>query len=254
MAKSKAADYHGMFAKNLRDLLEKHPKTGVKTTYNTLGTELGVKPQSVSQWANGDTTPDMKHIVPMARFFEVDANYLLTGVSAENETVWHDLGLHENSIRELKRLKSLGDRSEVHSTAMLLIIDLLLRTNGLTKLYDMLNQYVYDVVENSAGLEASKAELDAALDDPERKDDKTLLNRLIQNIKTHEDNAELIWYKSAHKARGVMQDIIDRAGGFEQAEDKIFNRNGRVEKWYTDIIDAPEGELMVGGGENNNDE
>ena len=247
MAKSKAADYNGMFAKNLRDLLEKHPQTGVRTTYNVLGTTLGVKPQSVSQWANGDTTPDMKHIVPMARYFGVDANYLLTGVSAENETIWNDLGLHENSIRELRRMKKLGDDREIHSIAMLLIIDLLLRTDGLLKLYDMLNQYVYDVVENSAGLEVCKAELDAALADPERKDDKALLNRLIQNVKTHEDNAELIWYKAAHKACDMMKVMIDRVGGFEQAEEKIFNRRGRMEKWYTDLMGEPDGETVASG-------
>jgi transcriptional regulator with XRE-family HTH domain len=68
-------------------MLEKHPKTGEKTTYYALGKVLGVKAQSVSQWANGDTTPDMKHIVPLAKFFGVDVNFLLTGVSAENETV-----------------------------------------------------------------------------------------------------------------------------------------------------------------------
>ena len=65
---------------------------------------------------------------------------------------------------------------------MLLIIDLFLRTDGLMNLYDMLSQYVYDVIENSASFKACQAELDAALADPERKDDNALLNKLIQNV------------------------------------------------------------------------
>ena len=235
MAKSKAADYNGIFAKNLRDLLEKHPKTAVKTTYNTLGIHLGVKPQSVSQWANGDTTPDMKHIVSMAQFFGVDANYLLTGVSAENETVWHDLGLHENSIRELRRMKELGDKSEVHSTSMLLIIDLLLRTDGMLRFYDMLNQYVYDVLEHKERLETDKAAFDTAVADSERKGDLEYINRLAQRMKSNNDNLELLWYKAAHRARDLMLTIVDKVGGVEEAEKKLFRGHGRMEKWDNEL-------------------
>jgi transcriptional regulator with XRE-family HTH domain len=251
VAKSKAADYNGLFAKNLRDLLEKHPHTGERTTYNTLGTELGVKPQSVSQWANGDTTPDMKHIVPIARFFGVDANFLLTGVSAENETVWQDLGLHENSIRELKRMKKLGDNREIHSIAMLLIIDLLLRTDGLLRLYDMMNQYVYDVLEYTERVEADKEAFTAATEDPERKDDLDYINRLAQKMKSNEDNLELLWYKAAHKARDLMLTMIEKVGGFEQAEKKLFNSQGRMEKWDKELWgeDIVTGKEYLRGGE-----
>ena len=247
MAKSKAADYNSTFAHNLRELLEKHPQTGVRTTYQVLGTKLGVKPQSVSQWANGDTTPDMKHIVPIAKYFGVDANYLLTGVSAENETVWKDLGLHENAVRELKQLKTLCDNGEATSISILVLLNLLLRTDAMIRLYGMLNQYVYDTLENSEQLKAAQAELDAAIADPERQKDKVYLNRLVQKAKSFEDNTDLVWYKAAHKAREIMKVIVDKVGGFEKTAYTVCGGHGRVVQWETELFGEPDGVIVPHG-------
>jgi transcriptional regulator with XRE-family HTH domain len=231
MGKSKSADYTSVFALNLRGLLERHPEHGGRTTYGKLGGVLGVKPQSVSQWANGDTTPDMRHIVPLAEFFGVDCDYLLTGVSSENRTVWEDLGLHENTVRFLKDLKALADRREVNSTAMLLIADLFFRSGALTRFYDMINQYAYDNIEAGEALERDRA---AVGELEESGAGNAELLRAVNRLRAHETNAEFIWYKSAFKAREVMQAIIDRAGGFESFEGNVLQGRGRLEV-------APEG-------------
>jgi transcriptional regulator with XRE-family HTH domain len=244
MAKSKSADYGGTFARVLRELLEHHPEHGGKTTYGSLGSVLGVKPQSISQWANGDTTPDMKHIVPIAKFFGVDCNYLLTGISSENQTVWQDLGLHENSVRFLKDLKKLADESELNSTAMLLIADLFFRSGALTQLLDMLNQYTYDRIEAEETYERDVAALNE-LDKPGA--DKSELLRAINRVKAHETNAEVIWYKSAVNARELMQTIIDRAGGFKQFESIVFSGQGRIEFIPEGFEDLNEGTVISGG-------
>jgi transcriptional regulator with XRE-family HTH domain len=242
MGKSKTADYKSAFARNLRELLEHHPEHGGKTTYGKLGIVLGVKPQSISQWANGDTTPDMKHIVPLANFFGVDCNYLLTGLSSENKTIWEDLGLHENSVRFLKDLKKLADERELNSTAMLLITDMFFRSGALTVFYDMINQYVYDCMEAQETLERDKT----AVEELESSGaDKTDLMRAINRLRAHETNAEFIWYKSAFKARNLMQTIIDRAGGLENFEKHTFQGHGRLEVVPEGFSDLAESDTTI---------
>jgi transcriptional regulator with XRE-family HTH domain len=225
MAKSKSSDYRDPFAKTLRELLERHPVHGGRTTYGKLGAALGVKPQSVSQWANGDTTPDMRHIAPLAEFFGVDCNFLLTGVSAENRTVWEDLGLHEGSVRFLKDLKALADRREQNSMAMLLIVDLFFRSGALGKFYDMINQYTYDYIEFDEAFERDSAAMMAVEDTPEN---AVELLRALNRVRAHETGSQFIWYKAAYHAREVMQMIVDRAGGFEEFESRVLLGNGRV--------------------------
>ncbi|GHU37960.1 hypothetical protein FACS1894105_11030 [Clostridia bacterium] len=240
MAKSKTADFNSMFAKNLRDLLEKHPQSGERTTYYKLGDVLGVKPQSVSQWANGDTTPDMKHIVPMARYFGVDANFLLTGVSAENVTMWEELGLHENSVRYLKDLRTRAEAHEVNSIGMLLLADLLFRSGAFLRLYAQFNQYVFDNLEADAAYKADYAEFERFSKEPTTSE--TTLLDAGRRVEAHKDNAELIWYKSAYKSREVMQAIVDRAGGFEQTAEKIFIDGKRIA-----TIPKPLRDIVTGG-------
>jgi transcriptional regulator with XRE-family HTH domain len=244
MAKSKSADYNGTFASVLRALLEHHPVHGGKTTYGNLGAVLGVKPQSISQWANGDTTPDMKHIVPLARFFNVDCNYLLTGVSSENQTVWQDLGLHENSVRFLKDLKKLADRKELNSMAMILITDLFFRSGALTRFYDMVNQYVYDRIEASETFERDKLSVDELVKSDA--DDAEIL-RAVNRLRAHETNAELIWYKAAFRAREVMEEIVQYAGGFEEFEERILQSRGRVEVVPKGLEDLSTGTTIYNG-------
>jgi transcriptional regulator with XRE-family HTH domain len=243
MAKSKTADFNSMFAKNLRDLLEKHPQSGERTTYYKLGEVLGVKPQSVSQWANGDTTPDMKHIVPMARYFSVDANFLLTGVSAENVTMWSDLGLHENSVRYLKQLKTRADKKEVNSFGMVLLVDLLFRSGAFLNFYAQFNQYVFDNLEADAAYKADMAELERVSKDPKSTEDDIL--GVARRVEAHKDNAELIWYKSAHKSREVMQTMVDRAGGFEKVAQGLFIDGKRIATIPEQLREFVSGELLT---------
>jgi transcriptional regulator with XRE-family HTH domain len=58
-------------------MCEYHPHTGKKTTYTALAEYLGVKNQSVSQWARGETIPDTKNIAPIANYFGVSCGYVL---------------------------------------------------------------------------------------------------------------------------------------------------------------------------------
>jgi transcriptional regulator with XRE-family HTH domain len=244
MAKQKSTDYNSTFARNLRECLEKHPLTGERTTYGKLGGILNVKPQSVSQWALGETTPDMKHIAPMAAYFGVDCNFLLTGVSAENQTIWQELGLRENSVRYLRQLRKLADDGESNAAAMILITDLFFRSGTLLSFYDMLNQYVYDVLESNEQFERDKAAALALKDS----DDNDEIIRAMNRVAMHENNVEYIWYKSAVKVKDVMQMLIDRGGGFERMAEVCFQSQGRILKAPKGFEDLSDGSMGNTGG------
>ncbi len=93
----------------LRELLEKHPKTGNRTTLKELGEAVGTRQQSISLYRNGDTQPSPDILIKIAAFFGVSVDYLLTGISSENRAVHEQLGLSEQSIDLLKVAKNYPD-------------------------------------------------------------------------------------------------------------------------------------------------
>ncbi len=63
----------------LRQLMEKHPRTGEKTTRIALAQYLGIRQQTVSQYVCGKTVPPANKCLAIADFFGVSADYLLIG-------------------------------------------------------------------------------------------------------------------------------------------------------------------------------
>lgn len=69
---TKMYDYESIFPQRLRALM----KEG-NVTQRKIAEICSVKPQSVSQWYNGDTRPDILSLAEMALFFNVSTDYLL---------------------------------------------------------------------------------------------------------------------------------------------------------------------------------
>lgn len=69
------------FAIVLRYLMEKH-----QTTQKELGDFVGVRPQSISLWAQGQTQPTADKIIKIAHFFGVSTDDLLLGNNIESQT------------------------------------------------------------------------------------------------------------------------------------------------------------------------
>ena len=67
------------FAETLKTLLARHPVTGKKVTYTELAEAIGIRQQTVSQYASGETAPSAKHLLEIADFFGVSTDYLLSG-------------------------------------------------------------------------------------------------------------------------------------------------------------------------------
>lgn len=99
MKSTRKSDYDSPFAKKLRDLLEKKSISKTK-----LASELGVKQQTVSQWSDGFTTPELKHLKPMASYFGITIDELVTGFAPDNEELHLDIGLSNSAIEILKKL------------------------------------------------------------------------------------------------------------------------------------------------------
>ncbi|MCD7723961.1 MAG: helix-turn-helix domain-containing protein [Clostridiales bacterium] len=99
--------YDATFPTKLRELLEKGSKDGHSTTYKALGEAVGVRQQTISQYANGQTQPTADVVLRIANYFGVSVDYLLTGVSSYNKEYSETLGLSDNSIEHLKRAKEI---------------------------------------------------------------------------------------------------------------------------------------------------
>ena len=109
--------YDGMFPKTLRELLDYHPKSGEKTTLKELAKYIGIRPQSVSLYKNGETQPTPETLLKIAEFFDVSVDYLLTGISSENKSIHTELGLSEQAIDLIKRAK-VTDKHDSTTTVM----------------------------------------------------------------------------------------------------------------------------------------
>ena len=138
MAKQEVQDkYNATFPTVLRQLMEKHPVTGLPTTQKALAEVIGIRPQTLSLYANGITQPNPDTLLNIAKYFDVSVDYMLTGVSSYNKDINKELGLSEESIRKLQ------------------VTNRVQRLEGMPRITDMVNQLLsdgefYDFLDNIA--------------------------------------------------------------------------------------------------------
>ena len=94
--------YNARFATTLREFMQESPKTGGKVTQKELADYLEVRPQTVSLYCTGESLPDCETVMKIADFFEVTADYMITGRKPENKPVRDMLGLSENAVQCLR--------------------------------------------------------------------------------------------------------------------------------------------------------
>lgn len=136
--------YFDIFPTMLRSILESHPKGGYSTTYKSLGEVVGVRQQTISQYASGKTQPTADIVLRIAQFFGVSVDYLLTGVSSYNKEYSEELGLSEEAIEHLKCAKQMysqvnPDTDKIHNIPYL---DELLSDKDFYEFLDTLYHYV----------------------------------------------------------------------------------------------------------------
>ena len=139
--------YDGIFPKILRDMLDRHPMTGARTTLKELAEAIGIRQQTVSLYKNGETQPTPETLVKIAEFFGVSVDYLLTGISSQNKSIHEELGLSEKAISMLKTAKATEALDEMPT-----LLDTL---NGLLSdrdFYDFLDDLTFKAYQVKAVL------------------------------------------------------------------------------------------------------
>jgi len=139
--------YNGMFPRMLREMLDRHPMTGARTTLKELAEAVGIRQQTVSLYKNGETQPTPETLVKIAEFFGVSVDYLLTGISSQNKPIHEELGLSEEAISMLKTAKEIESFDGMPS-----LLDTL---NGLLSdrdFYDFLDDVTFKAQQVKAAL------------------------------------------------------------------------------------------------------
>jgi transcriptional regulator with XRE-family HTH domain len=139
--------YDGIFPRMLREMLDRHPMTGARTTLKELAEAVGIRQQTVSLYKNGETQPTPETLVKIAEFFGVSVDYLLTGISSQNKPIHEELGLSEEAIGMLKIAKETKSFDGMPS-----LLDML---NGLLSdrdFYDFLDDVTFKAQQVKAAL------------------------------------------------------------------------------------------------------
>jgi len=116
--------YDNPLARTMRQIMDKHPHTGEKTTQKALAKAIGIRPQTISLYMDGKTQPTAESLFRIAKYFDVSTDYLLTGVSAENKEIHKQLGLSEGAVNLIKR--ALKDDKVGSASPVIPILDELL--------------------------------------------------------------------------------------------------------------------------------
>ena len=103
------------FAKALRDLLDGiDSPLGRKISQKELANAVGVSRQVISQYCNGDTSPNVEKLYNIAKFFNVSSDFLIGLTSTpttntEDRMIHEKTGLTDQAISVLKRWNEWND-------------------------------------------------------------------------------------------------------------------------------------------------
>ena len=134
--------YFDIFPTVLRELLDHHPEDGHATTHKALGEGVGVRQQTISQYANGQTQPTADVALKIAKFFGVSVDYLLTGVSSYNKDYSDEFGLSDSSVEFLRKARNMYPQTDLQCVHTMPYLDELLSDKDF---YEFLDSLYYSV-------------------------------------------------------------------------------------------------------------
>lgn len=99
--KPKVRDYNSVFAQRFRKLIE-----DAKITLPELAQHIGTTRQSIGQWKDGNTIPDISALKRIAEYFNVTSDYLLglsdvASIDTDVQAVCEYTGLTESTVQEM---------------------------------------------------------------------------------------------------------------------------------------------------------
>ena len=72
-----------------------------------LAKKLGVNTNVISNWKTRGSDPPSKQIIQISEYFNVSANYLLTGIEDSTQNVNTEITLSEDELRLITKYRSL---------------------------------------------------------------------------------------------------------------------------------------------------
>ena len=99
-------NYHSPFPRRLRLLFDE-----TRISQATLAEHIGVSRQAISQWANGNTTPDCYNFKKLADYFNVPPEYLYGDTDSraqENIRLANELGLSDEAIDTILAMRNMS--------------------------------------------------------------------------------------------------------------------------------------------------
>ena len=89
----------------------------------TVAKEMGIDRTTLERYEKGERKPDIIMAYNIAKYYGVSLDYLIKGVSSDNDTVHEDTGLSDKAIDNLKKLRK---RRTIKDQKTLATINLLL--------------------------------------------------------------------------------------------------------------------------------
>lgn len=99
--KSSIENFNKPFAKTLRDLLDGINSPLVrKISQKELADNVGVSRQVISQYCNGDTSPNVEKLKTIAEFFKVSSDFLIGLISIPSKNM-ENKDIHEKTAYQI---------------------------------------------------------------------------------------------------------------------------------------------------------
>lgn len=147
--KPKTNEYNLIFSQRLRELIEKN-----NLTLPELAMQINTTRQSIGQWKNGDTVPNIIMLKSIAEFFNVSADYLL-GLTENTSTNISEIGISNKTGFSTSTVENILNLSAEHKTILDKIINELLKSDLLEKFEELkenniklINLYQTDSIYN----------------------------------------------------------------------------------------------------------
>jgi len=226
--------YDSEFPKRLRYLMESD-----NVTQDVLAENLGLSRQSIAQWKDGKTKPDIYYLNKVADFFKVSTDYLLGRTEdfagdADVMAVEKRLGLSPisqdmfESILQSKINASSGESFAY--TGGLDVLNMLLES-------EILNKMVFEICKHILQRHTSKYYEEKYGDIIQKSGDEPMLTRhLSLKHKLFEDYQEEISKGEFHMYM-AHKSVLEALRGISEEADKSFN--------MTEFINNPVGDITV---------
>lgn len=187
--------YNSTFPTILRKLMEEK-----SVTQEVLAKHCGTQRQTIGQWKDGNTKPDITALKKIAEFFNVSTDYLLgitpnSTTDAELNAVCKYIGLSEKAVKKLRKI-ALWNKGNGYSD----ILSLFIEDRDFSKLLSFIKYMVFEDDQEDRIIPVAGT----IIKFKSRIISEYAISRYIQNITNSIENK----YNSQYKSRDEIQELL----------------------------------------------